>query len=145
MLTAPSKGFWICLSGPPRSRYIAVLGIHLVFAYLNAYPNDGEYAEMRYLCRRRSIENTRCAQRMLASGAKGRKFESYRAHHLFNSLCTFASSSPTQFLPKMKVADNSIRAEVIAAHWTEPGCSAWQSSRSMLSTAARTASEISLM
>jgi len=44
-----------------------------------------------------------------ASGAKGRWFESTRAYHAFNNLQANGFSSPTQNLPKSKIADSRVR------------------------------------
>jgi hypothetical protein len=56
------------------------------FTYPNAYPNDGESADIGGHRRIVRTENTLRASRTLASGAKGRKFESDRAHHTFRLL-----------------------------------------------------------
>ena len=57
--------------------------IRLIFAYPNAYPNAGERAKKRGSSRHKPIGNKGFARRNgLASGAKGRRFESYRAHQI---------------------------------------------------------------
>jgi hypothetical protein len=58
----------------------------LFFSYPNAYPIDAQWAERDGRRRQRAIENTRLHRITLASGAKGRPFESARACHIFNHL-----------------------------------------------------------
>ena len=59
----------------------SILSLRLSFAYPNAYPTDAECADIDRLSPPAFIENTREAGRALASGARGRKFESCRAYH----------------------------------------------------------------
>ena len=59
------------------------------FTYPNAYPIDGEYADFSPSSRHQPSENKRLGARALASGAKGRWFESTRAYQ----------SKPFPFIP----------------------------------------------